>query len=66
MHYGEREPPELVELERLVSAFGDMLELRVMCEVSAGARNFPVYAITLGNPAPGVPAVGYFGGVHGV
>ena len=32
MHYGEREPPELVELERLVSAFGDMLELRVMCE----------------------------------
>lgn len=66
MHYGEREPPELVELERLVSAFGDMLELRVMCEVSAGARSFPVYAITLGNPAPGVPAVGYFGGVHGV
>jgi alpha-beta hydrolase superfamily lysophospholipase len=49
-----------------VSAFGDMLELRVMCEVSAGARSFPVYAITLGNPAPGVPAVGYFGGVHGV
>ena len=66
MHYGEREPPELVELERLISAFGDLLELRVMCEVSAGARRFPVYAITLGNPAPGVPAVGYFGGVHGV
>ena len=29
MHYGEREPPELIELERLISAFGDLLELRV-------------------------------------
>lgn len=66
MHHGEHEPPELVELERLISAFGDSMELQVLCEVSAGARSFPVYAIALGNPAPSVPAVGYFGGVHGV
>jgi len=66
MHYGEREPPELVELERLASAFGDLIELRVMCEVTSGTRSFPVYAISLGNSAPTVPAVGYFGGVHGV
>lgn len=66
MHHGEHEPPELVELERLISAFGDSMELQVLCEVSAGTRSFPVYAIALGNPAPSVPAVGYFGGVHGV
>ena len=66
MYYGEQEPPELVELERLISAFGDTIELQVMCEVSTGPRKFPVYAIALGNPAPSVPAVGYFGGVHGV
>ena len=26
MHHGEHEPPELVELERLISAFGDTIE----------------------------------------
>ena len=44
MHHGEHEPPELVELERLISAFGDSMELQVLCEVSAGTRRFPVYA----------------------
>ena len=50
MHHGEHEPPELVELERLISAFGDSMELQVLCEVSAGTRSFPVYAIALGKP----------------
>jgi hypothetical protein len=33
---------------------------------NAAARRFPLYAITLGNPDPSVPAVGFFGGVHGL
>ena len=33
--------------------------------LSNGAK-YPIYAISLGNPDPGVPAVGYFGGVHGL
>ena len=37
-----------------------------MCEVAAGERRFPVHAVTLGNPDPAVPAVGYFGGFHGL
>jgi hypothetical protein len=31
-----------------------------------GSHEFEVLAITLGNPSPNVPAVGFFGGVHGL
>ena len=27
---------------------------------------YPIHVVTLGNPDPGVPGVGYFGGVHGL
>ncbi|MNZ38115.1 Zinc carboxypeptidase [compost metagenome] len=60
------EPSELLELERLVDKLGNLLQVRVLCRVDVGARSLPVYAISLGNPAPSVPAVGYFGGVHGL
>ncbi len=58
--------PELAELQRLVAEGGAHLQQRVMCEVRVGAQRLPVLAITLGNPAPEVPAVGFFGGVHGL
>ena len=58
--------PELIELERIITEGADHLDARVVCQVSAGDQNFPVYAITLGNPSPSVPAVGFFGGVHGL
>lgn len=61
-----REPTELIELERIVDKLGSTLQTRVLCEVEVGARTLPVHAITLGNPAPGAPSVGYFGGVHGL
>ena len=60
------EPIELVELERLVDRLGGSLEIRELCQVDVGARRLPVYAIALGNPAPSAPAVGFFGGVHGL
>lgn len=61
-------PLELAELQSLVETLRGTLEARVVCEVDAGtaARPLPVYAIALGNPAPDAPAVGYFGGVHGL
>jgi len=34
--------------------------------VSLAEGNYPVHAIMLGNPDPSIPAVGYFGGVHGL
>jgi hypothetical protein len=34
--------------------------------VQAGGRRFPVEAVCLGHPPPDAPAVGFFGGVHGL
>lgn len=61
------ELPELAALERIIELGGARLDTRTVCEVSlaSGAR-FPVHAVALGNPSPDVPAVGYFGGVHGL
>ena len=62
--------PELSELdalERIIELGSGLLEARVACEVSgAGGGAYPVHVVTLGNPSPDVPAVGYFGGVHGL
>ena len=60
------ELPELTELQRIVADGAAHLQQRVLCEVSLGTQRLPVLAITLGNPAPEVPAVGFFGGVHGL
>jgi hypothetical protein len=62
----QSELPELIELEHLIKEGGPHLETRVICEVAAGHQNFPVYSIALGNPSPLLPAVGFFGGVHGL
>jgi hypothetical protein len=60
------ELPELIELERIITEGAGHLEARVLCKVAAGEQTFPVYSIALGNPSPDVPAVGFFGGVHGL
>lgn len=58
--------PELEELERVIALGGARLQCAVACEVEHLRGRLPVYAITLGNPDPALPAVGYFGGVHGL
>ena len=59
--------PELEALERIIELGSPWLQARVACTVSLpGKGSYPVYVITLGNPASHVPAVGYFGGVHGL
>ena len=57
---------ELTELEQIIDDGAAYLDSRVVCRVSAGEREFPVHAIALGNPDLDVPAVGFFGGVHGL
>jgi len=57
---------ELDELERIVAAGGSDLEVRAVRDIDCGARQFPLYAFGLGNPDPEVPAIGIFGGVHGL
>lgn len=59
--------PELSALERIIELGAKKLDVRVVRHVVLpdGSR-LPVYAITLGNPDPTAPIVGYFGGVHGL
>ena len=58
--------PELAELAALVAAGGPYVQQRLLCEVEADGATLPVHAVLLGNPHPDMPAVGFFGGVHGL
>lgn len=58
--------PELAELEQLIADAPPGVQARVVCESRAGAQRFPVHAISLGSDDPAAPAVGFFGGVHGL
>lgn len=58
--------PELVELERLIEQGRAHLDVKVACEVKAGSQQFPLYQLSMGNPDPRLPAIGFFGGVHGL
>ena len=58
--------PELAALQRIMELGADHLQSRVLCDVAVPGGSYPVHLITLGNPDPSVPAVGYFGGVHGL
>ena len=62
----ENEFPELIKLERIIREGIPHLQVRSVCEVTADGRRFPVYMLSLGNPSPDVPAVGFFGGIHGL
>ncbi|MCV2358819.1 zinc carboxypeptidase [Paucibacter sp. TC2R-5] len=59
--------PELLALEALIDAGRPYLERHQLGIVNAGeGGGLPLLAVTLGNPDPAVPAVGFFGGVHGL
>lgn len=60
------EIPQLAELQSLIEEGHPQLQARIVCEVPAGKHRFPIHALSLGNPSPEVPAVGFFGGVHGL
>ena len=57
---------ELETLERLMAAAPRGVGMRTVCEVDASGTRLPVHAVTLGNPDRSVPAIGFFGGVHGL
>lgn len=58
--------PELDEIERLAACGDPRLQAQVEETIECAGRRFPLYLLTLGNPDPDVPAVGLFGGVHGL
>ncbi|HNV58975.1 MAG TPA: M14 family zinc carboxypeptidase [Rhodoferax sp.] len=58
---------ELEALERTMDLGGTHLEVNVVHRVASPlAADLPVYTIAMGNPSPDVPAIGFFGGVHGL
>lgn len=59
--------PELVAIQKIIELGASHLDVKILCQIAIpSGASFPVYAIALGNPAPDVPAVGFFGGVHGL
>jgi hypothetical protein len=62
--------PELAELETLVvhgrTLAGLGFEARVVARIAVREQSLPVWAVSLGNPDRRCPAVGFFGGVHGL
>ena len=58
--------PELVTLEQLIEDGGDLLKASVACTVAADSQQFPVYLLTMGSSDPAAPALGFFGGIHGL
>lgn len=59
--------PELLALEKILEQGARHLDVQVVRQVQvATGERFPVYTVGVGNPALDVPAVGFFGGVHGL
>ena len=54
------------QLLAILEAGSRHFSTRVVCEVSVRGRRFPVYTASLGSQDPQAPAVGFFGGIHGL
>lgn len=62
----EKNLPELITLKRLIDAGAGHFQVDAPCTVAIDGRQFPVYSLAIGNPDPAVPALGFFGGIHGL
>jgi hypothetical protein len=58
--------PLLDELARIIDIGGAHFETRTLCQATCQGSPFPVLMVAMGNPSPTVPAIGFFGGVHGL
>ncbi|MDP1830446.1 MAG: M14 family zinc carboxypeptidase [Geothrix sp.] len=58
--------PHLDELAKIIATGGTHFETRTVCEVTCHGERMPVQVVTMGNPDLDVPAVGFFGGFHGL
>lgn len=61
-----RELPELAQLQELLLRAPAGLRTSVPLEVHCDGHRLPIPVIEFGSTSPSAPAVGYFGGVHGV
>jgi hypothetical protein len=58
--------PELQQLECIIERFGDKANAQVIERIHYKGREFPIHCITLGSTQSNVPAMAFFGGVHGL
>lgn len=58
--------PELLALEQLIERAGARLVCEVVTRIDCDGESLPLWCISLGTRRRDAPAVGYFGGVHGV
>lgn len=57
---------ELRELEDIAREFGSALDVRQVGEIVLAERRLPLLALGVGSRSPDVPAIGFFGGIHGL
>lgn len=58
--------PELDALETLIRRADGRLRSEIVCEVRHRGEVLPIHCVELGTTSPRAPAVGFFGGIHGV
>jgi hypothetical protein len=58
--------PELLELERLIRQYPEVINAQVEQRLLWQEREFPVYSLTLGAPDPNAPTILLTGGMHGI
>lgn len=62
----EKQFQEMQDLEALANDFSDLLQVEVMEQISFEDVTYPIYALSIGKASPDKPALGFFGGVHGL
>ena len=58
--------PEMDELKAIRIAGGARFAWRTIGEVQARRQSFPILTASIGSDDPQAPAIGFFGGVHGL
>ena len=57
---------EQQELQSILEKGSAQFEISTACEVSVRGRQFPVWTAAIGSRDPKAPAIGFFGGIHGL
>jgi hypothetical protein len=58
--------PELEELKAILLAGSAHFDVDVVAEAHTAGPSFPLYTASIGSRDPLAPAVGFFGGIHGL
>ena len=57
---------EYEDLKAILDAGSASFEIRTLCEARVHGRTFPVLTASIGSSDPLAPAIGFFGGIHGL